>query len=184
MRAIKSALRVTLGDQVVTEEVLSTVLIEVEEILNSKPLGYLSSDVSDPNPVTPNLLLMGRLEAALPQVMYAHPDILRTRRWRHSQVLADHFWASFLKYYLPTLQPRQKWKVENPNLTVDTVVMVVDQNLPRASWPIGKIQKILPSSDGRVRVAEIVVKGKTYVRPVSRLVALPKFTDDPDSPPK
>lgn len=182
VRAIKSALRVTLGGQVVTEEVLNTVLIEVEEILNSKPLGYLSSDVSDPDPVTPNLLLMGRLEAALPQVMYARPDLLGTRRWRHSQVLADHFWASFLKNYLPALQLRQKWKMENPNLAVDTVVMIVDPNLPRASWPTGKVQKIIPSSDGRVRVAEIAVKGKTYVRPVSRLVALTEYKDDPDPP--
>lgn len=94
-RAIESASCVTLGDQTVTEEVLNTVLIEVEEILNSKPLGYLSSAVSDPDPVTPILLLMGRLEAALPQVVYARLCcLLGTRRWRHSQVLADQLWAS------------------------------------------------------------------------------------------
>jgi hypothetical protein len=55
----KDGLRVVLGDQTVTETVLWTVLIEVEGILNSNPLGYLSADIADPDPVTPNMLLMG-----------------------------------------------------------------------------------------------------------------------------
>lgn len=59
-----------------TEEVLRTVLVEVEGILNSKPLGYTSSDVADPDPVTPNLLLMGRPDPSLPQVVYAYTELL------------------------------------------------------------------------------------------------------------
>ena len=50
------ALQTTLDAQAVTEEVLRTVMIEI----NSKPLGSVSSDVADPDPVTHNLLLMGR----------------------------------------------------------------------------------------------------------------------------
>ncbi|KAL1266305.1 hypothetical protein QQF64_001980 [Cirrhinus molitorella] len=46
-------------DLILPEEVLRTVLIEVEGIMNSKPLGYVSSDISDPDPITPNLLLYG-----------------------------------------------------------------------------------------------------------------------------
>lgn len=45
-----------LGDQTVMETVHSTVLIEVEGILNAKPLGYLSIDVADLDPVTSKLL--------------------------------------------------------------------------------------------------------------------------------
>lgn len=63
--------RSVLGSQVVTEEVLTTVLVEFEEILNSKPLGYVSSNDDDLDPVTPNLLLMGWRDALLPQVIYA-----------------------------------------------------------------------------------------------------------------
>lgn len=59
------------------DSVLRTVLIEVEGILNSKPLGYLSTDVSDLDPITPNLLLMGRRDASLPQAMFADTDILQ-----------------------------------------------------------------------------------------------------------
>lgn len=59
IRSVKSALYATLGARPVTEEVLHTVLTEVEGILNSKPLGYVSADASDPDPITPHVLLMG-----------------------------------------------------------------------------------------------------------------------------
>lgn len=91
VRSVKEVLRVILGNQSVMEPVLRTVLIEVEGILNSKPLGYLSTNASDPDPITPNLLLMGRRDASLPQAMFADTDIIQQRRWRHSQWLADHF---------------------------------------------------------------------------------------------
>jgi len=60
IRSVKTALRAALGMQVVSGEVLYTVLVEIEEMLNSKPLGYVSSNLSDPDPITPNILLMGR----------------------------------------------------------------------------------------------------------------------------
>ncbi len=59
-----------------TETVLRTVFIEVEGILNAKPLGYVSSDVSDLDPVTPSILLMGRHDSSLPQVLYDSSNLL------------------------------------------------------------------------------------------------------------
>lgn len=52
IRSVKTALQVVLGNRTVTEAVLRTVLVKVEGIINSKPLGYVSSDVADPDPVT------------------------------------------------------------------------------------------------------------------------------------
>ncbi|XP_049326051.1 uncharacterized protein LOC111195703 [Astyanax mexicanus] len=135
IKSVKAALQVVLGNQTVMESVLRTVLIEVEGIINSKPLGYISSDVADPDPVTPNLLLMGRKDASLPQAVYSPSDLCR-RRWRHSQILADHFWSNFIRHHLPDLQKLQKWQAETDNLTTDQVVMVVDPQLPRAMWLI------------------------------------------------
>jgi hypothetical protein len=178
IKSVKTALRVVLGDQTVTETVLRTVLIEVEGILNSKPLGYLSADIADPDPVTPNMLLMGRRDASLPQAMYADTNLVGRRRWRHSQILADHFWARFIRDYLPSLQHRGKWRREMASLETGQVVMMVDPQLPRASWPVGRITKTMPGTDGRVRSVEIQVKNRTYIRPVARLIPLPEMTED------
>ncbi|XP_044202893.1 uncharacterized protein LOC122979475 [Thunnus albacares] len=91
VRSIKAGLQVAVGSQAISEDVLHTTLVEVEGILNSKPLGYVSADVTDPDPITPNILLMGRRDAVLPQVAYV-PSGIGRRRWRHCQVLVDQFW--------------------------------------------------------------------------------------------
>nr|XP_054592608.1 uncharacterized protein LOC107395320 [Nothobranchius furzeri]XP_054592609.1 uncharacterized protein LOC107395320 [Nothobranchius furzeri] len=180
IRAVKSALQVVLKDQVVAEEVLLTALIEVEGILNSKPLGYASADIADPDPITPNLLLMGRRDSALPQAVYGPSGTLSTRRWIHSQVISDHFWKRFIQNYLPGLQLRQKWRKSTDNMTVGQAVMIVDSNLPRGLWPVGTISQVFPGTDGVVRAAEVKVKDSLYVRPVTKLVGLPKVPEDLD----
>ena len=178
VRSVKTALKVVLKDQTVSETVLQTVLVEVEGILNAKPLGYVSSDIADPDPITPSILLMGRYDASLPQAVYDLSNTLGNRRWRHSQVLVDHFWSKFISHYLPTLQKRQKWQKDGKCLMPNQVVLIVDPQLPRASWPVGKVTDTYPGADGRIRTAAVKVKDRTYIRPVARLVQLPKLEDE------
>ncbi|XP_048061180.1 uncharacterized protein LOC125277035 [Megalobrama amblycephala] len=178
VKSVKTALRVILREQSVPEPVLQTLLVEVESILNAKPLGYVSSDVADLDPVTPNLLLMGRRDASLPQVLYDSNNLLGRRKWRHSQVLADCFWTAFIRHYLPGLHGRHKWRTDVKELTVGQVVLIVDPQLPRALWPVGTVTEILAGADGRIRIARVRVKEKTYTRPVVRLIPLPHLEDD------
>lgn len=67
----------------------------------------------------------------------------------------------------------------NP-IAPSTVVRVVDPHLPRGYWPVVTVSKILPSSDGKVRVVEIFREGKYSIRPASRLIVLRELTDDAD----
>lgn len=128
IKSIKAALYATIQMQTITEEVLWTVLIEVEGILNSKPLGYVSSDITDP--ITPNLLLRGRPDLSLPQVVYPESELLSRCRWRHTQVLGDHFWRKFIRHYLPALQTCTKWQKEMTPTQPGSVVMIWDPQLP------------------------------------------------------
>ena len=75
IQSVKKALQVVIGAQSLHGEVLLTFLVEVEGILNAKPLGYVSSDLADP--VTPSMLLMGRRDASLPQVSYATDTLIQ-----------------------------------------------------------------------------------------------------------
>ncbi len=54
----------------------------------------------------------------------------------------------------------------------------MDPQLPRACWPVGKVTTIFPGVDGHTRTVEVQVNNRTNVRPVSRLDALPKLSDD------
>ncbi|KAJ8409961.1 hypothetical protein AAFF_G00210020 [Aldrovandia affinis] len=113
------------------------------------------------------------------QVVYEGPEILGRRRWRHSQILADHFWKHFIKHYLPGLQACQKWRTEAAaDLQVGDIVMIIDNQLPRALWPVGKVTQVFPGADNRVRSAEVLVKDRTYTWPVARLISLPALPEE------
>ncbi len=60
------------------------------------------------------------------------------------------------------------------NLSVGQVVMVMDYQLPRALWPVGRVKRVVPSSDGAVRMAEVTIKNRVYSRPASKLIVLPR----------
>lgn len=75
------------------------------------------------------------------------------------------------------MQERQKWRRDGKQLETDQVVLIVDPQLPRASWPVGRVTATYPGDDGRIQTAAIKVKDRTYIRPVARLVQLPKLED-------
>lgn len=110
--------------------------------------------------------------------MYDSSNLLGTRRWRHSQVSADQFWARFIHLYLPSLQERQKWQKDNNQLRVDQVVLITDPQLPRALWPVGKVTRTFPGHDGRIRTVAVQVQDRINVRPVAWLIPLPKLEED------
>lgn len=55
-----------------SEPVPSTILCETETTINDRPLTYVSSDIMDPQPLTPSLLLNGR--RALPKYFCGPED--------------------------------------------------------------------------------------------------------------
>lgn len=107
-------------------------------MLNSKILSYISADVADPDPIAPIIFLMGLQDSSLPQAMFTNNNLICRCSWCHSQILADHFWASFIRDYLLGLQQCGKWQGEVENMNVGQVVMVVDPQSPCALWPVGK----------------------------------------------
>ena len=62
----KQAVKKTLGRTFVTLQILETVVVEIEGMLNDRPLTYVSSDISDPEPLTPAHLIYGRRIVSVP----------------------------------------------------------------------------------------------------------------------
>ena len=65
IRSIRKILRALLGQQLVTDEMLQTLMAKVAGILNSPPLTPVSSDPKDLEPLTPNHLLLLRSNPSL-----------------------------------------------------------------------------------------------------------------------
>lgn len=92
IRSVRRILKRLLGELIVSQEVLTTVLEEVESILNARPLTQLSMDPADEAPLTPNHLVLMRNSPNVPPGVFSKTDIYGRRRWRQSQYLAEKFW--------------------------------------------------------------------------------------------
>ena len=172
-RLIRSTRRVMMGvikEQILTDDGLSTLLAEVEAILNGRPLTRTSSDPTDLNCLTPNHLLLLKDQQHLPPCTTTKDDNYVRRRWRQIQYMSDLFWKRWIHEYLPLLQERQKWLHPHRNVQVGDIVLVVDQNAPRGSWPMVKVQAVFPDAKGFIRNVEIKTKSSKLIRPVTKLV--------------
>ena len=157
------------------DESLRTLLVEVESIVNSRPLTVNTLSDETIEPLTPNHLLTMKSKVVLPPPgIFQRADVYCRRRWRAVQYLANQFWSRWRKEYVHNLQERQKWTSTHPNVEVGDVVLVIDTDSPRNHWPMGRIVSAPQSGDGLVRKAEVMVASndKPLSRPISKLILL------------
>ena len=109
IRSARKVLRSLLRDQLVSEEVLRTVMTEVESVLNSRPLTLNSDNLTDFEALTSNDLLLLRPNGSMPPIVFFKDDLYCRRRRRQIQYLEDVFWKRWPSSFLPALQERQKW---------------------------------------------------------------------------
>ncbi|XP_058789183.1 uncharacterized protein LOC131663100 [Phymastichus coffea] len=75
VKSFKHHFKRVLKDQLLTYEQINTLLIEIEEVLKSRPLYTLSSDPNDPLAITPAHLMIGRPFNVLPEkLVLSVPD--------------------------------------------------------------------------------------------------------------
>ena len=96
IRSVRKILRALLREQLVSGEALRTLMAEVESILNSRPLTPNSEDPADPEPLTPNHLLLLRSNLNVPPGVFVKGDLYCRNRWRKVQYLTDVFWKRYV----------------------------------------------------------------------------------------
>ena len=188
VKSTKRCLKKTLGTAKLTYEELLTATAEVEMILNSRPLSYISTeDVEEP--LTPSHLLTGRRLLSLPEPNYEVDDFDfdinmnkddLTRRMRHLSNVINRFWSRWKREYLMKL--RESHRVNGKQgigqtVSLGDIVVIHDESRPRGLWRLGKIERLISGSDGHTRGAMVKVfsrKGRstTINRPVPKLYPL------------
>jgi hypothetical protein len=71
----KSAIKKVLGRTSISLTSLQTIVVEVEAILNDRPLTYVSSYVEDSEPLTPAHILYGRRITAVPHPLVEDDEL-------------------------------------------------------------------------------------------------------------
>ena len=91
IRTVRKVLRALIKEQVLDEESLSTLMCEVEAIVNGSLITKLSDDPRYLEPLTPNHLLLLRAGPVVPPGIFSKQDCCNKRRWHQVQYLADVF---------------------------------------------------------------------------------------------
>lgn len=138
VKSVKFHLKRILGNCNLTYEELNTVLVQIEAVLNSRPLTPLSADPSDLLPLTPGHFLNGRPLTALPTDCYEQHATGRLSRYQHLEQLRQHFWRRWSKEYISELQLRTKWRSNLNPLQEGVLVILKEDNLPPLKWRLGE----------------------------------------------
>lgn len=174
VKSCKFHLKRILGQALLTYEEFSTVLVQVEGILNSRPLCPISSNDSDFSALTPAHFLIGRSITSLPDYDYKDVPIHRLTHFQQLQQIQQNFWRRWAKDYVGTLQQRTKWRSsKGPLLVAGTLVLVKDDRLPPNHWKLGRIVKTHDGEDNETRVASIQTATKIIKRGFNNICPLP-----------
>ncbi|GFS70154.1 integrase catalytic domain-containing protein [Trichonephila clavipes] len=145
VKSIKYHLKRVIGNTNLTFEKFSTLLTQVEAILNSTL--DCDNDPDSLNILTPSHFLIGEIITSSPE--HTNDDKLSLRsRWDIVQKMKLGFWRKWKIDYLSNLQNRTKWKSPNNNIKVGEIVIIKEDNIPPATWPLGKVIETHPGKDG------------------------------------
>ena len=180
----KLSLKKILGRTFTTLPVLQTLVIEVEAMLNDRPLTYLSSDITDPQPLTPSHLIYGQRIVMLPHLMCEDDemtdvdyqtglsDSLLRRKVKIQALLLKHFWTRWKREYLTSLREFHRTTGNNKQqISIGDVILIHD-DIPRVRWKLAVVKKVNKGRDGLIRSAVIRTSNGITNRPITKLYPL------------
>lgn len=171
--SMKHHLKRVIGDKKLTYEEFSTVLVQIESCLNSRPLCPISDNPEEFEALTPGHFLVGEaLTAPIESTLLATKEN-RLNRWELCTKMKQEFWDRWSGEYASQLQIRTKWTESRKNLEIGDMVLMKEETTPPLHWPLGRITNVYTGKDGLVRVADVKSNEKIYKRPVGKLAVLP-----------
>ncbi|CAL1270780.1 unnamed protein product [Larinioides sclopetarius] len=155
---------------------MSTVLTEIEAVLNLRPLSYVYGESDEPEPLTPmHFINFGQNQQTFP-VTFAH--IIESesekssllKRKRYQMLLLKQLWRRWKQQYL--LDLRTAHSVKNPNSHAEFKVgdVLIEGNTKnKLLWKLGKIERVLPGRDNKIRCYELKTSNGLLKRTVQHL---------------
>lgn len=171
IRMLKIILRKVLGKASLSYEELNTVLCDCENVINSRPLTYVSEDINDLAPLTPIMFLQEIDISNVDDIDILDQETIN-KRIRHLQSIRNHLRKRFRIEYLGQLREQTQRYRESRPLTVGDIVLLENNLKKRAFWSLARIIELIPGKDGKSRVARIKTETGEFLRPVQKLYNL------------
>ena len=162
VQSVKQCLKKSIGSAKLSYDELSTALTEVEAIVNSRPISYLSSEDLE-EPLTPSHLMIGHHVLSLPDSTRVTTDIydedfvlssedLNCKAQRLTRALED-YWIRWREEYL--LQLKERYHVtDNTGIPqapiIGEIVLVHNENHPHTLWKLGRVTSVITGDNGQI----------------------------------
>lgn len=171
IRCVKRVLNVTVNDKILNFEVFNALVIEAENIINSRPLTDVCLDDDVQEALTPNHFL--KVPTSWTPRRGEIVDIRNLpKQLRILQQLRHSFWVRWIKEYLPDLTKRSKWFESRRPIALDDLVLVCDPKQNYKRWTRGRVIKLYPGKDNQTRSVDINTYSGVIKRPVNKLAIL------------
>lgn len=173
VRSAKHHIKRVIGNTFLTFEEFTTLLAQVEAILNSRPLCPLSPSPDDFHFLSPGHFLVGRSLTSLPAPALDDYNSSRLKRHQRLEQIRQHFWRRWQKECIAEMQQRSKWRSNYSSLKVDDLVLLQEENSPPLCWRMGRVTRLFHGQDNIPRVADIrTANGGTFRRPLVKICPL------------
>ena len=160
--------------------------MEIEAILNTRPLTYVDDDINSRRAISPSNFISNNVHTGFPDNHINHEYVRNLTQkellynWNVGQDVLNELWEIWSKEYLQELRSRKHLEMKRVNgeilrePKIGEVIIVEETRLPRGCWKLGRIEeKILSEADGLMKAAVIRTStGNLLKRPLRMLYPL------------
>ena len=185
VRSVKCPLKKVLGRSSLMYDELNTIIIEIESLINARPITYVFDDQESVSyALSPSQLLYGRRLTSMPNdEVYEIQSTNRslTKRARHHRNVMQHFTNRWRREYLLSLREQSVCNSKRKNdvsISAGDIVIIKNDKTNRNFWKLAMVESLLQGDDNTVRAAVVrVVGGKgdqsqRLRRPVQHLIPI------------
>lgn len=170
VKSMKTHLKKILKDSLLTIEEMSTVLVQVEAVLNSRPLCPMTNSPEDLDVLTPAHFLVGQQYVPVPE----NPDDGTLRQqFGDIQRYYKDITRRYKTEYVTRLNQRPKWLKLEPKVLVGELVLLAEDNIATTKWSLGRVLETYEGTDGLIRVVKVKTKDGEKTRPITKIARLP-----------
>ena len=163
VKGVKKSFMHAMGDTKLSLNEMNTMMAEISNLVNERPIGIKPNTHTDPEYLSPNSLFLGRCSDRIfsgpfqsDEVFTDNPNKVQSR-FLLVQAITSQFWKVWLKLYFPSLILRQKWHSEKRNMKVGDICLLKDPDAFRAEWRLARVTATFPDKHEKVRNVEVKV---------------------------